>query len=74
MEKKGEKFICVERASEHKKINFAQCKIKNSKNTPKFTKIQTSNISQNYVYTFKNEREVREIHRNEKGKQKSSIL
>ncbi len=32
MEKKGgnlEKFIWVEQASEHKKINFAQCKVKN---------------------------------------------
>ncbi len=34
VEKKGgnlEKFIWVEQASEHKKINFAQCKVKNFK-------------------------------------------
>ncbi len=67
--KRGEKlkkFIRVEQASEHKKINFAQCKIKNF--TAKFTKIQMSNISQNYLYTFKNQREVREIHRKENWK------
>ncbi len=39
-----EKFIRVEQASEHKKIKFAQCKIRTSKNTAKFTKIRTSNI------------------------------
>ncbi len=70
-----EKFIRVEQASEHKKIDFAQCKIKKtSKNTAKFTKIRASNISQNYVYTFKNQREMREIHRNEKWKRKINIL
>ncbi len=58
-----EKFVRVEQPSEHKKINFAQCKMKN---TTKFIKIRTSTISQNYVYTHKNQREVREIHRNEK--------
>ncbi len=57
-----------------RKSTLLNVKQKTSKNTAKFSKIRTNNVSQNYVYTFKNQREIREVHRNEKWKRKINIF
>ncbi len=56
--KKGGKIYSVEQANEHKKINFAQCKIKKllktQPNSRKYERVIQSNLRQGHLNKRKN--------------------